>query len=149
MGRPVPPRVVLYGESLGAVGGLPASDHPLVDGSVCSGVSHAARHLVEAVAGRGRVHVVEHDDDPVPAWSPWLLLAPTAGWNRGWAPVVSFWGATGDLLGSLDQPPGHGHRYGPELVPALADATAAEVTPRVLRADAARRRRRPVTCWLR
>ena len=111
-----------------------------------SGVPQAARHLVEAVAGRGRVHVVEHDDDPVPAWSPWLLLAPTAGWNRGWAPVVSFWGATGDLLGSLDQPPGHGHRYGPELVPALADATAAEVTPRVLRADAARRRRRPVTC---
>lgn len=132
--RPSRPRVVLYGESLGAVGGLPASGHPLVDGAVWSGVPHAARHLVEAVAGRERVHVVEHGDDPVPAWSPRLLLGPTDGWDRGWVPFASFWGATGDLLGSLDQPVGHGHRYGPELVPALADAAGADVPAAVVRA---------------
>lgn len=132
--RPSRPRVVLYGESLGAVGGLPASGHPLVDGAVWSGVPHAARHLVEAVSGRERVHVVEHGDDPVPAWSPRLLLGPTDGWDRGWVPFASFWGATGDLLGSLDQPVGHGHRYGPELVPALADAAGADVPGALVRA---------------
>lgn len=134
VGRASPPRVVLYGESLGAVGGLPASGHPLVEGAVWSGVPHSARHLVEAVTGRQGVHVVAHADDPVPAWSPRLLLGPTAGWDRGWVPFASFWGATGDLLGSLDQPPGHGHRYGPELVPALADAAGADVPAAVVRA---------------
>lgn len=64
--------------------------------------------------------LVEHVDDPVTAWSSQLLLAPTQRSRAGWVPVVSFWAGTADLLASLDQPPGHGHRYGAELVTALA-----------------------------
>ncbi len=118
-------RVVLYGESLGAFGGLLAIDHPAVDAAVFAGVPHVASDLVEEPRGRAARRVVGNADDPVTTWSPALAVAPTRGWDGGWLPVVSFWGATGDLLGSLDQPAGHGHRYGAQLVPALADAVGA------------------------
>ncbi len=111
------PRVVVYGESLGAVGGLPVQDHPVVDAVVWVGVPHAARDGLRP--GHG---LVEHADDPVTAWSPQLAVAPTPRWRAGWVPVVSFWAGTADLITSLQQPAGHGHRYGADLVPALAEA---------------------------
>lgn len=38
---------------------------------------------------------------------------------------MSFWQVTGSLVGALDVPPGHGHRYGAGLVDGLVDAGAA------------------------
>ncbi len=51
-----------------------------------------------------------------------LAVAPTPRWRAGWVPLVSFWAGTADLITSLQQPAGHGHRYGADLVPALAEA---------------------------
>jgi uncharacterized membrane protein len=123
------PRVVVYGESLGAVGGLQVQDHPAVDATVWAGVPQVARHLIEP--GRG---LVEHVDDPVTAWAPQLAVVPTERWRAGWVPLVSFWAGSADLLVSLAQPAGHGHRYGAELVDALDVAAPSGLVERQLEA---------------
>ncbi|RBY77234.1 hypothetical protein DQ238_15160 [Geodermatophilus sp. TF02-6] len=61
---------------------------------------------------------VRNDDDPVGWWRPGLLAVPTPG--LPWFPVGTFWQVTGALVAALDQPPGHGHRYGASLAPAWA-----------------------------
>ena len=40
-------------------------------------------------------------------------VSPRAG--LPWLPGVTFWQLTGAMVTSLDQPPGHGHRYGETL----------------------------------
>ena len=59
-----------------------------------------------------------HADDPVPAWSLPLLLHTSTAWPGRWLPLASFWQATGETIVATGAPPGHGHRYGPELVDA-------------------------------
>ena len=118
------PRVVLYGESLGAWGGMTA--YPDRDGARpgTAVLDHADRALwvgVPAAAPEvapvpGRLDTLDHPDDPVPAWSPQLLVRPSGAWPHPWLPVVTFWQVTGDVIAALGTPDGHGHRYGPELV---------------------------------
>jgi uncharacterized membrane protein len=115
------PRVVVYGESLGAWGGMSA--YPDDDGTpgvlrradraLWVGVPAEAPDLAPV---RGRMGILDHPDDPVPAWSPRLLVEPSDAWPGTWLPVVTFWQVTGDVIAALGTPDGHGHRYGPELV---------------------------------
>jgi uncharacterized membrane protein len=116
------PRLLVYGESLGAWGGLRAYDDARgagagiarqVDGALWAGIPGG-------LPGRtpDRTRVLMHDDDPVPAWSPTLMVHGSSTWPARWLPVVSFWQATGDVIAAPLVPPGFGHRYGPELVDA-------------------------------
>ena len=77
-----------------------------------------------------RVVFLQHASDPVVWWSTSLV------WNRPdwlseprghdvspdvhWFPVVTFWQITGDLAVAERPPPGHGHRYGPDVPAAWA-----------------------------
>jgi uncharacterized membrane protein len=115
------PRLLVYGESLGAWGGLRAYENHdqgtgiarRVDGALWAGIPGG-------LSGRTpeRTRVLMHDDDPVPAWSPRLMLQGSSTWPARWLPVVSFWQATGDVIAAPLVPPGFGHRYGTELVDA-------------------------------
>jgi uncharacterized membrane protein len=118
------PRVVAYGESLGAWGGMTAYPEPggtrpgtavldHVDRALWVGVPAAAPEVAPVP---GRLGTLDHPDDPVPAWSPELLVRPSDAWPHPWLPVVTFWQVTGDVIAALGTPAGHGHRYGPELV---------------------------------
>jgi uncharacterized membrane protein len=106
------PRLLVYGESLGALGARAAAAD--ADGVLVAGTPAAAWDR-DAVAG---VASVLHPDDPVGWFSPRLLLERPDAWPGPWLPVVSFWTTAGSLLSALDAPPGHGHRYGPELAEA-------------------------------
>ncbi|MGC1214960.1 MAG: alpha/beta hydrolase [Micromonospora sp.] len=77
-----------------------------------------------------RTLYLQHPSDPIVWWSPSLLWSEPA-WvddrttvSRApplrWRPLVTFWQVTGDLAFSNEVPPGHGHRYGPELAAAWA-----------------------------
>ncbi|WP_280401731.1 alpha/beta-hydrolase family protein [Nocardia carnea] len=116
---PDPPRLHLYGQSLGALGGS----------AVFAGAAEQNRRVCSVLwAGRpggggpepgARTAVLANISDPVVHWSPDLLWRPPdlTGIRRdapapGWLPVVSFVQTTADLLGALGAPPGHGHRYG-------------------------------------
>lgn len=77
-----------------------------------------------------RVLYLQHRSDPVVWWSPELLVR-SPDWldetRRGspaeqmsWAPFVTFWQVTADLPWSVEAPPGEGHRYAHEVVPAMA-----------------------------
>lgn len=115
---PDPPRLYLYGQSLGALGGS----------AVFAGAAEQNRRacsvLWAGMPGGGgrepgaRTVVLANTSDPVVHWSPDLLWRPPdlTGGRRdapipGWLPVVSFVQTTVDLLGALAAPPGHGHRY--------------------------------------
>jgi uncharacterized membrane protein len=104
------PRLLVYGESLGAIGAAATTadaDAVLVAGTPAAAWRHAAATGVTSVL---------HVDDPVGWFSPRLLVERPAGWPGDWLPVVSFWTTAGSLLAALDAPPGHGHRYGSELL---------------------------------
>jgi uncharacterized membrane protein len=76
-----------------------------------------------------RVVYAQHASDPVSWWTP-DLLADEPDWMREragrdvsdvrWSSFASFWQLTTDLIGANGTPPGHGHRYTAELVPAWA-----------------------------
>ncbi|MGW0178778.1 alpha/beta-hydrolase family protein [Nocardia sp. NPDC003345] len=116
---PDPPRLYLYGQSLGAFGGS----------TVFAGAAEQNRRACAALwagppggggpAPGARTAVLANSSDPVVHWSPGLLWRPPnlTGARRDaptppWLPVVSFVQTTADLLGALGAPPGHGHRYG-------------------------------------
>ncbi|MFE3023049.1 alpha/beta-hydrolase family protein [Nocardia tengchongensis] len=114
---PEPPKLYIYGQSLGALGGSAVfADDADQDRRTCGALwagppAGQARH--------GRAMVLANASDPVVRWSPSLLWrAPDLTGTRPdapvpqWIPVVSFLQTSADLLGALDAPAGHGHRYG-------------------------------------
>jgi uncharacterized membrane protein len=108
------PRLLVFGESLGATAAARAvRELGPVDGCLLAGRPGSA----DAPAVPGCVDV-RNGDDPIPWWRPRLLVAPPAG--LPWLPVATFWQITGSMLASLDQGPGHGHRYGSALGSAWA-----------------------------
>ncbi|WP_228822604.1 alpha/beta-hydrolase family protein [Nocardia cyriacigeorgica] len=120
------PRLHVYGQSLGALGGSAIfADAAEQDRRTCS--------VLWAGPPVGSVHrsgatVLANTSDPVVHWSPSLLWrAPDLRGARvdapvpGWLPVASFVQTTADLLAALDAPPGHGHRYGADQGTALPD----------------------------
>lgn len=77
-----------------------------------------------------RVVYLQHRSDPVVWWHPSLLYR-TPDWldetrhdspaeQMSWAPFVTFWQVTADLGWAAEAPPGEGHRYLDEVVPAMA-----------------------------
>ncbi len=109
------PRLILYGESLGALAALSSltTGEDGGDAGLWVGVPADA----PAATAADQVRLV-HDDDPVAVWSPRLLFGPTAQWHGRWYPFVSFWQATADMAAAYAIPSGHGHRYGQEFVDA-------------------------------
>ncbi|WP_084510186.1 alpha/beta-hydrolase family protein [Nocardia lijiangensis] len=121
---PEPPRLFVYGQSLGALGGSAIfADDAEQDRRTCA--------ALWAGPPAGEVHragatVLANSSDPVVHWSPALLWrAPDLAGARvdapvpRWLPVVSFLQTAADLLAALDAPPGHGHRYGTDQGTAL------------------------------
>lgn len=110
------PRLLVYGESLGAIAARSAGSGAGsgVDAALLVGQPGA---VWSSLPQRGSTTFV-HADDPVGWWSPRLLVQRPEGWPGPWLPVVSFWQVTGSLLTALDAPAGHGHHYGAELVDA-------------------------------
>lgn len=108
------PRVHVYGQSLGAVGGSAVFDEDRVEpcDALWVGPPAGGRYADGAT-------VLANTSDPVVWWQPSLLWSPP-DLDRArrdapvpsWIPVVSFLQTTVDLLVSLDAAPGHGHRYG-------------------------------------
>jgi len=112
-----PPRLYIYGQSLGATAG-----------SAVFTDDADQRHRVCAALWAGppadRVHragatILSNSSDPVVQWSPELLWrAPDLTGVRAdaphpqWIPFVTFVQTSVDLLSALSAPPGHGHRYG-------------------------------------
>jgi Alpha/beta-hydrolase family/Polyketide cyclase / dehydrase and lipid transport len=109
------PRLLIFGESLGAAAAATAvQEVGPVDGCLLAGrPGSAGQPTVPGCI----------DVDPVPWWRPGLLVSPQAG--LPWLPVSTFWQVTGALVSSLDQPPGHGHRYGGELAQAWRELLGA------------------------
>ncbi|MFE3960232.1 alpha/beta-hydrolase family protein [Nocardia sp. NPDC059091] len=123
---PNPPKLYIYGQSLGAQGGSAVfTDAADQDRRVCGAL------WAGPPAGRvqhGRATVLANASDPVVHWSPALLWrAPDLTATRPdapvphWLPVISFLQTTADLLGALDAPPGHGHRYGADQGTVMPD----------------------------
>lgn len=114
---PDPPKLYIYGQSLGALGGSAVfTDDADLDRRTCGALwagppGGQVRH--------GRAAVLANASDPVVHWAPSLLWrAPDLTGTRPdapvppWFPVVSFLQTSADLLSALDAPAGHGHRYG-------------------------------------
>ncbi|NUS93946.1 MAG: hypothetical protein HOQ36_16345 [Nocardia sp.] len=129
---PDPPRLHLYGQSLGAFGGS----------AVFAGAADQNRRVCSALwagmpGGGGpepgaRTVVLANSSDPVVHWSLDLLWRPpdlTAARRDAptppWLPVASFVQTTADLLGALGAPPGHGHRYDTDQGTALPGCDSA------------------------
>jgi len=113
------PKLLVYGESLGAWGAIRAySDDGITrrtDGALWVGVPGGVPET------RPGSTVLIHPDDPVAAWSPRLILHRSPGRPGRWLPMVSFWQATADVVCAEARPPaGHGHHYGAELTGAWA-----------------------------
>lgn len=116
---PRPPRLYLYGQSLGALGGSAVFAGPADQNRRVCSVLWAGKPGGGGPEPGARTAVLANISDPVVHWSPELLWRPPdlratrhdAPTPR-WLPVVSFLQTTADLLGALDAPPGHGHRYG-------------------------------------
>ncbi len=119
------PRIILYGQSLGAIGAeaarVWADNHRpgTVSATVLSGVP--ADTIAPHAHGSPRI-VVANATDPVTTWSPaeiWRAPSrPSETVTVGrptrhvpWLPVVTFVQNSADLAGSLDGPAGVGHRY--------------------------------------
>ncbi|WP_369640311.1 alpha/beta-hydrolase family protein, partial [Nocardia sp. JMUB6875] len=123
---PDPPKLYIYGQSLGALGGSSVfADDADEDARTC-GALWAGPPAGEV--HHGRAAVLANASDPVVHWSPSLLWrAPDLTGTRPdapvphWIPVVSFLQTTADLLGALDAPAGHGHRYGTDQGTVLPD----------------------------
>lgn len=116
------PDVYLYGQSLGSVGGSAAYQHDR--GTTCGALW--AGPPAGAVDRRGAA-VLANSSDPVVRWSPSLAVRPpdltgtrVDAPEPQWIPLVSFVQTTVDLLGALNAPAGHGHRYGTEQGTAMA-----------------------------
>jgi uncharacterized membrane protein len=109
------PRVILYGESLGALSALTALSTSAVRSDAALWVGVPAEAPLSDLSDQVRLI---HPDDPVAIWSPRLLLGPTPQWRSTWMPLVSFWQATADMAAAYDIPNGHGHRYAREFVDA-------------------------------
>jgi hypothetical protein len=114
------PRVLVYGESLGAWSGLVTTPRntglpQIADGALWAGVPADVQGDLRTGDQDGRVLALDHVDDPVAAWSPKLLVRPSQRWTPSWLPLVSFWLATGDVITARQVPDGHGHVYGREL----------------------------------
>jgi uncharacterized membrane protein len=111
------PRLLAYGESLGAWAGLRAYPDGGIsrrlDGGLWVGVPGTlpVGHFPTAA----HQIVLNHPDDPVPAWSPWLIVRPAPD-HRRWLPFVTFWQNTADVISAERTPSGFGHRYGTELI---------------------------------
>lgn len=83
---------------------------------------------------RPRVVYLQNASDPVVWWSPrliyrrpaWLEGARGPGVNpqMNWFPLVTFWQVLVDMTAALDVPPGHGHRYGANIVNGWAAVAA-------------------------
>ncbi len=111
------PKLYVYGQSLGALGGSSIfADDADQDRRTCA--------TLWAGPPAGQAHhagatILANSSDPVVHWSPALLWrAPDLIGVRldapvpQWLPVVSFLQTSADLLGALNAPAGHGHRYG-------------------------------------
>ncbi|MFF0487426.1 alpha/beta-hydrolase family protein [Nocardia sp. NPDC004068] len=121
---PHPPRLYVYGQSLGATAG---------SAIFADDADQRARVCAALWAGppANRVHparatILANSSDPVVQWSPQLLWhTPDLTTTRPdaphppWLPFVSFIQTTADLLSALSPTPGHGHRYGPDQGTAL------------------------------
>ncbi|MBJ8338165.1 alpha/beta-hydrolase family protein [Antrihabitans sp. YC3-6] len=110
------PKLYLYGQSLGAIGGSAA----LAGGAVEPCGALWAGPPAGGVEREGAT-ILANSSDPVVRWSSDLLFhrpEPTGTHADApmppWLPVVSFVQTTVDLLSALDAPAGHGHRYGTE-----------------------------------
>ncbi|WP_330182457.1 alpha/beta hydrolase [Nocardia sp. NBC_01503] len=118
------PKLYLYGQSLGALGGNAIfADDADQDRRTCAALwaGPPANDVHRAGAT-----VLANASDPVVHWSPSLLWSPPnlTGTRPDapvprWLPVVSFLQTSLDLLGALDAPSGHGHRYGVDQGTAL------------------------------
>ncbi len=110
--EPSRPRLVIYGESLGAVAAKVSAG--LADRTLLAGLPGAAgTHPADP-----RVTLLVHPDDPVGWWSASLLVHRPTGWRGTWLPLISFGQVTATLPGAADAPEGHGHHYGRELLAA-------------------------------
>ena len=80
--------------------------------------------------GEPRIVFLQNRSDPVVWWHPQLLYR-TPDWldetrlgspaeQMSWAPFVTFWQVSADLGWANSAPPGEGHRYDTEVVPAMA-----------------------------
>ncbi len=119
-----PPRLYVYGQSLGATAGsaIFAGDHDesrRACAVLWAGPPAAAVH-------RGGATVLANSSDPVVQWSPRLLWhAPDLDGTRRdaphppWLPVLGWVQTTADMLSALAPGPGHGHRYGTDQGTAL------------------------------
>ncbi|WP_328397814.1 alpha/beta-hydrolase family protein [Nocardia sp. NBC_00416] len=127
-----PPRLYLYGQSLGALGGSAvfagAADQ---NHRVCSAL-WAGMPGGGSPAPGSRTVMLANSSDPVVHWSldllwrrPDLTAARRDAPTPPWLPVASFVQTTADLLGALGAPPGHGHRYDIDQGTALPDCTPA------------------------
>lgn len=81
-----------------------------------------------------RVVYLQNASDPVVWWSPrliyhrpeWLegVRGPDVNPQMNWFPLVTFWQVLVDMTSALDVPPGHGHRYGANIVDGWAAVAA-------------------------
>lgn len=77
-----------------------------------------------------RVAYLQHRSDPVAWWSPRLAFSEpdwlredregTTTASMTWLPVITFWQVTADLAVAMEAPPGTGHVYRADVVPAWA-----------------------------
>ena len=113
--RPAGARVLVHGQSLGALAGAEAwARHPDgADGAFW--VGPPADTPTAPVAGDRPVEVLAHPTDPAAIWGPRLLVVPPdRPTPTPWLPVVSFLQTSVDLLGAVGAPAGVGHHYGAE-----------------------------------
>ncbi|WP_459547368.1 alpha/beta-hydrolase family protein [Nocardia sp. X0981] len=114
-----PPRLHLYGQSLGALGGSAVFAGAVEQNHRVCSVLWAGRPGGGGAEPGARTALLANASDPVVHWSPRLLWRPPDlrsarrdAPTPPWLPVISFLQTTADLLGALGVPPGHGHRYG-------------------------------------
>ncbi len=113
------PKLYLYGQSLGAIGGSSAAAvlrETTVPTRLC-GALWAGPPAHEVAPGNAVM--MANASDPVVWWSTELVGSkPDLSFARRdapipqWIPVVSFVQTTVDLFSALGVPAGHGHRYG-------------------------------------
>ncbi|WP_336205822.1 alpha/beta hydrolase [Nonomuraea sp. LPB2021202275-12-8] len=81
-----------------------------------------------------RVVYLQNASDPVVWWSP-ALVYDRPGWlepprgpgvnpQMNWFPLVTFWQVLVDMIAGRSVPPGHGHRYGGNIVDGWAAVAA-------------------------
>ncbi|MFE6859048.1 alpha/beta-hydrolase family protein [Nocardia sp. NPDC057668] len=119
-----PPKLYVYGQSLGAVGGsaIFGSDAEQDDRTCAALWAGPPANAAHRAGGT----ILANASDPVVHFSPALLWrAPDLTGTRPdapvppWIPVLSFLQTSADLLAALDAPPRHGHRYGTDQGTAL------------------------------